>query len=60
MSLFFFFLLFCYFVSNRIYSAAKIDNKSIANKKQPASFFKINKKDGLIDKKAFGIYLKFG
>ena len=30
---------FRYFVSNRIYSAAKIDNKSIANKKQPASFF---------------------
>jgi len=42
---------FRYFVSNRIYSAAKIDNKSIANKKQPASFLKINKKEGLIDKK---------
>ena len=36
---------FRYFVSNRIYSAAKIDNKSIANKKQPASFLKINKKE---------------
>ena len=51
MSLFFFLLLFCYFVSNRIYSGTKIDNKLITNKKCLASFLKINKKDCLIDKK---------